>query len=102
MIRRPPRSTLFPYTTLFRSPRIREVPGARARREPARPGREVVERDIDRRREVGARRLGEDADAAVVVLVGAGRRPRVVDGVDRDPRLPLPGELPRDAGPEGV
>src|SRR2546425_10011397 len=24
MIRRPPRSTLFPYTTLFRSPRIRD------------------------------------------------------------------------------
>src|SRR2546422_6898055 len=24
MIRRPPRSTLFPYTTLFRSPRARE------------------------------------------------------------------------------
>src|SRR5256885_7098455 len=24
MIRRPPRSTLFPYTTLFRSPRLRE------------------------------------------------------------------------------
>src|SRR3712207_9002191 len=29
MIRRPPRSTLFPYTTLFRS-----EPGARLRREP--------------------------------------------------------------------
>src|SRR5256885_6623254 len=29
MIRRPPRSTLFPYTTLFRSPR-----GGRATREP--------------------------------------------------------------------
>src|SRR5947208_16642643 len=28
MIRRPPRSTLFPYTTLFRSGRIRKVPGA--------------------------------------------------------------------------
>src|SRR5258705_2103075 len=31
MIRRPPRSTLFPYTTLFRSPRIRDLrykPGA--------------------------------------------------------------------------
>src|SRR5256885_10218204 len=27
MIRRPPRSTLFPYTTLFRSPEIREVGG---------------------------------------------------------------------------
>src|SRR3712207_8349455 len=25
MIRRPPRSTLFPYTTLFRSPRVVEV-----------------------------------------------------------------------------
>src|SRR5258706_9869814 len=28
MIRRPPRSTLFPYTTLFRSPRLRRRPGA--------------------------------------------------------------------------
>src|SRR2546426_4728223 len=26
MIRRPPRSTLFPYTTLFRSPSAREAP----------------------------------------------------------------------------
>src|SRR2546430_15750400 len=30
MIRRPPRSTLFPYTTLFRSARILERPGAHA------------------------------------------------------------------------
>src|SRR5260370_26367551 len=28
MIRRPPRSTLFPYTTLFRSPTISDVPDA--------------------------------------------------------------------------
>src|SRR2546430_8882870 len=28
MIRRPPRSTLFPYTTLFRSPGWRPQPGA--------------------------------------------------------------------------
>src|SRR5256886_7984043 len=27
MIRRPPRSTLFPYTTLFRSPQDRAAPG---------------------------------------------------------------------------
>src|SRR3712207_8912613 len=27
MIRRPPRSTLFPYTTLFRSPLVLEAPG---------------------------------------------------------------------------
>src|SRR5205823_12180076 len=30
MIRRPPRSTLFPYTTLFRSPRLRRRPIASA------------------------------------------------------------------------
>src|SRR2546427_5468518 len=29
MIRRPPRSTLFPYTTLFRSPSIRLCPPSR-------------------------------------------------------------------------
>src|SRR3712207_8790484 len=28
MIRRPPRSTLFPYTTLFRSDQLRAEPGA--------------------------------------------------------------------------
>src|SRR2546423_3413651 len=41
MIRRPPRSTLFPYTTLFRSRRGRgQAPrrAARARRGPARAG----------------------------------------------------------------
>src|SRR2546426_7707998 len=39
MIRRPPRSTLFPYTTLFRSSRAGAAPGVpqRARR-PARAG----------------------------------------------------------------
>src|SRR2546422_6997935 len=35
MIRRPPRSTLFPYTTLFRSPR---VPGDRQRLDRQRGG----------------------------------------------------------------
>src|SRR3712207_6959402 len=30
MIRRPPRSTLFPYTTLFRSPQRRHAPQHRA------------------------------------------------------------------------
>src|SRR3712207_9020213 len=37
MIRRPPRSTLFPYTTLFRSRPFH--PGRRRRRRPTRPGR---------------------------------------------------------------
>src|SRR5258707_11195657 len=34
MIRRPPRSTLFPYTTLFRSPRVRREDDAHADTEP--------------------------------------------------------------------
>src|SRR5438874_10243193 len=38
MIRRPPRSTLFPYTTLFRSPGRRSARGRSGRRpEPERP-----------------------------------------------------------------
>src|SRR2546426_2263202 len=45
MIRRPPRSTLFPYTTLFRSP---------ARRAPARAARSSEE--VDRGRRVPLRR----------------------------------------------
>src|SRR3989442_2624850 len=34
MIRRPPRSTLFPYTTLFRSPLLLMIPAAVRRRHP--------------------------------------------------------------------
>src|SRR3712207_3469848 len=49
MIRRPPRSTLFPYTTLFRSPG-----------EPRR-GRHVA--DLLRAEGVGRRRRGEDRRA---------------------------------------
>src|SRR3712207_6898566 len=63
MIRRPPRSTLFPYTTLFRSARGREgeqrsgaelrdrvqsdgaVAGPPARQEPQQPGAGDVPRD---------------------------------------------------------
>src|SRR3990167_5478116 len=37
MIRRPPRSTLFPYTTLFRSQRAEPVLRSHARTAPARP-----------------------------------------------------------------
>src|SRR2546430_5186299 len=36
MIRRPPRSTLFPYTTLFRSNRGRPIPARQERRDPHR------------------------------------------------------------------
>src|SRR2546430_5438860 len=43
MIRRPPRSTLFPYTTLFRSERG-EGPSEQRFRIPHRPPREQVQR----------------------------------------------------------
>src|SRR5688572_32193874 len=52
MIRRPPRSTLFPYTTLFRSP-----PRGRRR------GRDDAEERIER--DLGA--PGHDADLALVI-----------------------------------
>src|SRR3712207_1119714 len=51
MIRRPPRSTLFPYTTLFRSSRR---PGTRAVRPPPTPGRPPVQGTTTR----GARASG--------------------------------------------
>src|SRR3990167_7323812 len=40
MIRRPPRSTLFPYTTLFQAPE-RQADGPRRRHAPGRPGRQA-------------------------------------------------------------
>src|SRR3712207_8796092 len=54
MIRRPPRSTLFPYTTLFRSQRVRA--GQRAAALDARRG-EPQRGDVRRGR--GARVLGQ-------------------------------------------
>src|SRR3712207_8786134 len=53
MIRRPPRSTLFPYTTLFRSARAPHVHVAGARRvggPDALPARGHLQRRGDRRR----------------------------------------------------
>src|SRR5438132_5779730 len=59
MIRRPPRSTLFPYTTLFRSDRGRHRPPlARGADADDRP--ECGRRGVDRRREGE----GEGEDAA--------------------------------------
>src|SRR2546422_4018896 len=68
MIRRPPRSTLFPYTTLFRS-RKRRVPvaGARSRIARAGRGRPLVHRAAARpRRARGSRAAGARAQDAAV------------------------------------
>src|SRR2546426_7753968 len=51
MIRRPPRSTLFPYTTLFRSPRRlagERIRGGRRAAAGGLPGEEVVHRRAHR------------------------------------------------------
>src|SRR3712207_6922107 len=54
MIRRPPRSTLFPYTTLFRSQHEHPAPVGR------------VGRDVEQRRLADAGRAGEQQHAAVM------------------------------------
>src|SRR3712207_6913887 len=74
MIRRPPRSTLFPYTTLFRSERLRhDLPGdAVAVLEPA----ALLDRP--------ARRQGvpQPVDLGLVVALDH-ERDGVVEGIDR-------------------
>src|SRR2546426_5847470 len=56
MIRRPPRSTLFPYTTLFRSPSLQD-PDAHGAEEVA------ADRVVARRGPFGRRLLGLPVDA---------------------------------------
>src|SRR3989442_2028947 len=54
MIRRPPRSTLFPYTTLFRSPEQRPSVRERARFRPG-PGARVGRRSEEHTSELQSR-----------------------------------------------
>src|SRR2546422_2353479 len=63
MIRRPPRSTLFPYTTLFRSPHRRGRAGRRARVEAPRRVRAGAE---------AARGARAGGDGAELRAVGGG------------------------------
>src|SRR5437588_9418275 len=49
MIRRPPRSTLFPYTTLFRSYATASVHSSAARSPPSNRSRSVTPRSLDRK-----------------------------------------------------
>src|SRR3712207_8102097 len=62
MIRRPPRSTLFPYTTLFRSLGLFEealVDEQPRRGDVGRDGQELAVRALDQERLVGLRALGD-------------------------------------------
>src|SRR3989454_12285001 len=99
MIRRPPRSTLFPYTTLFRSQRESEVvQGGRVLRVPLehRPVRRHLPRGIvvDGEVEVGDSEVAFDLGEAVPVLKGFPRGTEDLlarrTGVGQDrPQLPL-------------
>src|SRR3712207_8479981 len=63
MIRRPPRSTLFPYTTLFRSGEVRP--------DGHRPDRELVPRqEVPREREPERQEQQDDADDPVELAWG--------------------------------
>src|SRR3712207_8703517 len=61
MIRRPPRSTLFPYTTLFRSPRLKRG--------------EIQPLDREQTRTLLQAAEGDRLHALCVVAVTAGLRP---------------------------
>src|SRR3712207_8921813 len=58
MIRRPPRSTLFPYTTLFRSRHRGEAEERQAPHVPTAP-REQQDEDVDRGEQRGEHRADE-------------------------------------------
>src|SRR6266850_8024220 len=81
MIRRPPRSTLFPYTTLFRSHLERGADGRQSRfdvRDPDVP--------VDRR---AVRARGDDADRPAVLVHGVPvARDGLVDHLDSNQAAP--------------
>src|SRR3712207_7169557 len=67
MIRRPPRSTLFPYTTLFRSPRPMRARRVLRHQDP-RHG--LVAREVVRRDHVGGRVDAGGGEARVLIRGG--------------------------------
>src|SRR2546430_13256158 len=97
MIRRPPRSTLFPYTTLFRSrepePRIVQAPED-PRGEPGHDERGVVEIRVCRELDARERRRGREGVAGegegrdVLDPLRAARKPEVVHGEVEDKNEP--------------
>src|ERR1041384_6215014 len=88
MIRRPPRSTLFPYTTLFRSAECSPAlppPYFRPRQEPGDSGAQPVYDAVlpaDRAREIELRCFA-DGDAEGIPAEGTGDLGVFVGGVDQ-------------------
>src|SRR5438874_9377299 len=74
LIRRPPRSTLFPYTTLFRSrshrPEVSPVTRSRRYHRSHRPRSEEHTSELQSRRDLVCRLLLEKKKTKIVVLTG--------------------------------
>src|SRR3989475_8495356 len=86
MIRRPPRSTLFPYTTLFRSPRKAIV-----ERSLADHGVVVVVPDLDAALEVANRRAPEHVEILTREAWAVARRIRHAGAIFVGAATPAPG-----------
>src|SRR3712207_7595771 len=69
MIRRPPRSTLFPYTTLFRSTMVERLAGTIARRHREMPEGSYTVSLILGGKERLAQKVGEEAVEVVVAAL---------------------------------
>src|SRR6266576_6453288 len=72
MIRRPPRSTLFPYTTLFRSSRLRRTPATACDAGPDRsvPRSEEHTSELQSRRDLVCRLLLEKKKKILEIYLG--------------------------------
>src|SRR5436190_9476810 len=101
MIRRPPRSTLFPYTTLFRSgralfpaapPRGPYAPGGLPVA-PAGPGRHVLGDDRDRK----STRLNSSHTVISYAVFCLKKKKNVITPARDERMLPDPNVLPHDA-----
>src|SRR5436853_6006524 len=58
LIWRPPRSTLFPYTTLFRSPPFHDCDGRQGQRRPAEPLRRILDGEDRKSTRLNSSHLG--------------------------------------------
>src|SRR2546427_9760647 len=100
MIRRPPRSTLFPYTTLFRSRQVRERRLTERRQRVERPQRAPGRAGAHR---LEAARRAETADAELRILGGKWERRK--DGKEQDGSFHLsdlpPFQPPHHGTPNG-
>src|SRR3712207_2980242 len=108
MIRRPPRSTLFPYTTLFRSPRtaaaisfaVLNLSPSTSIRERSHPRPRAIH-VLPRRRRYGSRMASVPTNGIQVERLAREFKGgvRAVDGIDLEVR---PGEVYGFLGPNGA